>query len=302
MSDDGYFPRETSMLRRVHEQRAVGLFFGQRALCIGALKPLNYVGTALHTKEKLTPFRRLVRTANFFETIFFGTRAEADVVLNAVEKMHARVHGELPQDAGPYPAGSAYDAFDPQLMLWTMAVIADSAEYFYELFVARLSDDEREALWQDYIRFAELFGMPRDAAPGSYPEFRAWFDAEIASDRVFLTDEARYVGAFTAFEIPLPAHLQPSKKVHDLIMMGSIPPVVRKHYGFAWSPARERAFRAMVALSRLPRPFTPEFLRVGYNTRFFATVQATEARRIAHGKPTPQLREDTAAPRTRAAA
>jgi uncharacterized protein (DUF2236 family) len=284
------------MLRQVHEQRAVGLFFGQRALCIGALKPLNYVGTSLHTKERLRPFRRLVRTANFFETIFFGTKAEADVVLNAVQKMHARVNGDLPEDAGPWPAGSHYDAFDPELMWWTVAVIEDSAIFFYELFVGELTDDELEALHQDYVKFAELFGMPRSAAPATYREFREWFDAELHSDRVWLTDEARYVGAFTAFEIPLPSHLQLSKKVHDMIMMGSIPPVVREHYGFEWSPARERAFRAAVALSKLPRPLMPEFLRVGYNTRFFATVQATEARRIRRGKPTPQLREDFAAP------
>ena len=55
-SDDGYFPRSTSILRRVHEERAVGLFFGQRALCIGALAPLNYVGTSEHSNGKLTPF------------------------------------------------------------------------------------------------------------------------------------------------------------------------------------------------------------------------------------------------------
>ena len=46
-------------------------------------------------------------------------------------------------------------------MLWTVAVIADSAQCFYELLVRRLTAAEREALWQDYISFAELFGMPR---------------------------------------------------------------------------------------------------------------------------------------------
>ncbi len=47
-------------------------------------------------------------------------------------------------------------------MLWTVAVIADSAETFYETLVRRLSADEKDALWRDYIRFGELFGMPRD--------------------------------------------------------------------------------------------------------------------------------------------
>jgi uncharacterized protein (DUF2236 family) len=173
MGDDGYFPRSSSMLRRVHEEHLVGLLYGQRALCIGALMPLNYVGTSEHSYAKLTPFRRLVHTGNAFEKIYFGSRAEADRVLAYVAELHDRVRGELPFDAGVTPAGTPYSAFDPELMLWTVAVIADSAQYFYETLVRSLSDGEREALWQDYLRFAELFGMPRAGAPGSYREFRS---------------------------------------------------------------------------------------------------------------------------------
>src|SRR2546423_10074093 len=98
--DDGYFPRGTSMLRRVHEEHLVGLMYGQRALCIGALSPLNYVGTSLHSYAKLTPFRRLAHTGKAFEKIFFGTREEADQVLAYVEQLHETVRGELPEDAG----------------------------------------------------------------------------------------------------------------------------------------------------------------------------------------------------------
>src|SRR4051812_27920846 len=142
--DRGHFPRGESMLRRVHEERLVGAFYGQRALCIGALMPLNYVGTSLHTKAKTTPFKRLAHTGNWFEAVMLGTRAEADVVLGNVHRMHTRVHGELPEGAGPrYPAGTAYDAHGPELMLWTMAVMMDSAEFFYELFVRRLGSEER---------------------------------------------------------------------------------------------------------------------------------------------------------------
>src|SRR5581483_10508427 len=142
--DHGYFPRGTSMLRRVHEHRAVGLMYGQRALCIGALMPLNYVGTSEHSYAKLTPFRRLAHTGKAFETIYFGTRAEADEVLAYVRKLHEKVNGTLPEDAGITPAGTPYSALDPELMLWTVAVIADSAECFYEMFVRELRDSERE--------------------------------------------------------------------------------------------------------------------------------------------------------------
>src|SRR5436309_12245991 len=97
---DGYFPRGRSVLRQVHEEHLVGLMYGQRALCIGALSPLNYVGTSQHSYARLTPFRRLVHTGKAFETIYFGSRAEADGVLDYVHKLHQRVNGTLPEDAG----------------------------------------------------------------------------------------------------------------------------------------------------------------------------------------------------------
>ena len=289
MSSDGYFPRHSSILRRVHEERMVGLFYGQRALCIGALMPLNYVGTAEHTHSKATPFRRLVHTGNAFETIYFGTRQEADKVLAYVEKLHQKVVGELPEDAGATPKGTPYSALDPELMLWTMAVIADSGQRFYELFVRRLTAGEREALWQDYVDFAVLFGMPREAAPPSYPDFRRWFDAKIASDEMYLTDEARYMGYVTAFEIPLPRLNQPAKRVHDLILLGSLPPRVRELYGLRYTSRDRLAFEAATRAVRAARPLVPARLKRGYNTRSFGVVASTERSRLASGHTTPQV-------------
>lgn len=86
--DTGYFPRGSSILRRVHQERIVGLLYGQRALCIGAAMPLNYIGTSEHSYAKLTPFRRLAHTGKAFEDIYFGTQAEADEVLARVRRLH----------------------------------------------------------------------------------------------------------------------------------------------------------------------------------------------------------------------
>jgi uncharacterized protein (DUF2236 family) len=296
MRDDGYFPRGRSVLRRVQEERLVGLFFGQRALCIGALAPLNYVGTSEHSAAKLTPFKRLAHTGKAFESVFFGSRAEADRALEMVAKMHSRVHGTLPEAAGPFPAGSPYSAFDPDEMLWTFAVMADSAQVFYELFVRRLSDPEREALWQDYLRFGELFGTPRDACPPTYPEFRRWWEERLASDQMFLTDEARYMGYATAFEIPLPLSHQPGKRVHDAVMLGSLPPRVRELYGLRYGPREQRAFSAGVALFRTLRRLTPAPLARGSAQRAYDLVAETERRRIASGRYTPQVKSSTTLP------
>jgi uncharacterized protein (DUF2236 family) len=301
-SDDGYFPQATSVLRRVHDERLVGLFFGQRALAIGALQPVNYTGTSQSTGGRERPFRRLVRTANDFEAIFFGSRAEADRVLAKVQRLHLRVHGELPEDAGPFPAGTSYSAFDPELMLWTVAVTAESALYFYELFVRPLSASERDAFWQDYVRFGELFGMPRAVAPPTYAAFLAWWDAKLAGDEMYLTDEARRTGAFVALEIPMPWINQPAKKLHDLVMLGSLPPRVRELYGMPWSAAQARAFPLAVATLRGMRGVAPASVRQGSCARSFALVEQTERQRIERGKPTPQLPPLPSSSRGRAAA
>lgn len=279
---DGYFPRD-SILRRVHEHRAVGLLYGQRALAIGAVAPLNFIGTRLHSHSVDRPFQRLVHTAKAFETIFFGTRDEADEVLASVHRMHRRVRGTLPEAAGAHPAGTPYSALDPELMLWTVAVAADSARHFYELFVRRLAGHERDALWAEYVRFGELFGMPRDVAPASHEELRAYFRDRLASPEAFLTDEARYLGTSILFHIPVPAAQAPAMRVHNLVMLGSLPAPVRRLYGLAYTPAHAIAYRAAVAATRAWLPRAPRRVTRGANTIFFDGVARTERRRMERG-------------------
>jgi uncharacterized protein (DUF2236 family) len=287
--DEGYFPAGRSVLRRIHSERAVGLFFGQRALMIGALNPLAFTGTIEHTRGRLKPFARLAHTGKAFESIFFGTRAEADRTLEWIAGLHDKVAGELTEDAGATPAGTPYSAYDPELMLWTMAVIADSAPLFYELLVDELSEAEHETLWQEYVLFAELFGMPREAAPPTWRDFRIWFQQTLASERMHLTDTARYTGYATAFEIPLPGYYAPAKRVHDLIMLGSLPSRVRELYGLSWSRGQETAFRVTVQVMRRSRPFVPTRVRQGPNAHAYDLVARTERRRIERGEPTPQV-------------
>jgi uncharacterized protein (DUF2236 family) len=289
--DDGYFPRGRSTLRRVQGERAVGLLYGQRGLMIGALHPLNFIGTTEHTYARETPFQRLAHTGRAFETIFFGTRAEADDVLARVRRLHDRVRGEISEDAGPFRAGTPYSAMDPELMLWTVAVMMDSAETFYDLLVRRLTAAEREALWQDYRRFGALFEMPLDDAPVDYPGFREYWDARMAGDELHLTPEAREVGFSTAFEIPMPAIYGPFSRLHNLIMLGSLPARVREEYGLGWSPAHAIAFEAAVATLRASRPLVPKAVRRGLNTESFDLVARTERGRISRGEQTPQLAE-----------
>jgi uncharacterized protein (DUF2236 family) len=287
-----YFPPGRSMARRVHGERSVGLLYGQRALLIGALEPLTYTGTMLSTNAGDHPFSRLARTAKIQETVFLGTRAEADKALAAVHRLHERIKGELPEAAGAHSAGAAYSAFDPELMLWTLAVIADSGRQMYETMARPLSDEEREALWQDYVRFGELFGLPADAVPATYPEFRAWFDGKLASPDLHATAHALEMAPIVAFRQPVPLPARLNLETQNLIVKGTLPPRVREIFGIRWTGAHERAFRSITAAHRRARPAMPRQMRRGRNDYFFNVVTQREKRR--GGTRTPLAHSDAA--------
>jgi uncharacterized protein (DUF2236 family) len=275
------------MARRVHGERSVGLLYGQRALLIGALEPLTYTGTMLSTNSRARPFQRLARTAKIQETVFLGTRAEADAALSRVHRLHERIKGELPEAAGDHPAGAPYSAVDPELMLWTLAVIADSGREMYETMVRPLSEAERESLWQDYVRFGELFGLPRDQVPGSHREFRAWFDGKLAAPGLHATPHALEMAPLVAFEQPVPAVARGNLVIQNLVIKGTLPPRVREIFGIKWSGTHERAFRTVAAAHRRARPAFPRRMRRGRNDAFFDVVSKGE--RLRGGTVTPEL-------------
>jgi uncharacterized protein (DUF2236 family) len=288
MNDENYyFPPGRSLARRVHGERSVGLLYGQRALLIGALEPLTYTGTMLSTKSSEWPFTRLARTAKIQETVFLGTRGEADKALAAVHRLHERIKGELSEAAGAHPAGAAYSAFDPELMLWTLAVIADSGRAMYEAMARPLSAGEREALWQDYVRFGELFGLPRSEVPGSYREFAAWFQGKLDSPDLHATPHALEMGPLVAFEQPVPPAARGNLVVQNLVIKGTLPPRVREIFDIPWSRSHEAAFRSITAAHRRARRAFPYRMRRGRNDVFFDVV--TKGEHLRGGTATPRL-------------
>jgi uncharacterized protein (DUF2236 family) len=285
---DGYFTGE-SLLRRVHEERAVGLLYGQRALCIGAANPLNYVVTAIHSSGRRRPFHLLARRAEMIETIIFGSREEADGALASVNGVHELVKGVLPVDAGQYSAGSQYSALDPELLMWTMAVMADSAQCFFELLIRSLSVSEKEAFWQDYLHLGELLKMPRASAPATHAQFRDWWHERLTSNDLYLTAEARQTGHATAFLIPMPTYASGLRRAHNAVMLGSLPSQVRDLYGLGYTAEDDTRFHRLTKAMRALYRRLPRSLAHGRSSYFYRWVTREEHQRIKHGRPTPHL-------------
>jgi hypothetical protein len=185
----GYFD-ESSMLRRVHRERVVALS-GPRALLMQAAHPLAVFGLLAHSSALDEPYERLARTAETMNTIAFGSREEADRITRRVRAMHRRVRGHLPERVGRYPAGTPYRADDPELLLWVLFTLVDSALVVYSRYVRSLSDDERAAFWEDYKVVGRLFGLAAEDMPDTLDELDSYRARMLAGEELLVTEWAR---------------------------------------------------------------------------------------------------------------
>ena len=279
--DEGYFPRGSSVLRRVHGARIVGLVYGQRALIVQAADPLAFAGLMANTTERSKPFQRLVHTAKIMEKVFFGTCEEADRETGRVQRIHTRVSGRLAEPAGRFPAGSEYRADAAPLLLWVLACLADSAQVTYETFVRPLSDDEREHFWQDYLLVGELFGLDPTQAPATYPEYRAYMEERIASPDLHVLPDALEICRTIIHELPVPAAERPFVQALHFLVIGMLPERLRELYGFEWSGLRQRTYEAMALAHRSGLPLIPRVVRRGSCAFNYDLVAREERRRLA---------------------
>jgi uncharacterized protein (DUF2236 family) len=202
--------------------------------------PLVAAGVVEHSGYDRDLWRRLFRTLRALYFVAFGDRAEAERVGAEVRAAHARVHGTTATELGPFPAGTPYSASDPGLMLWVHATLVYSSLAAYERFVSPLSARERERYYGEMAVMAELFGTPRDVLPPTYSDFCDYFDAQLRSDAITVTEPAREVAA-VILASPLPAPLRLLVPAHRLATARILPERVRRAYGLRWTPLHDVA-------------------------------------------------------------
>lgn len=104
---------------RVHGDFSAMMIGGISALLLQMLHPLALAGVWDHSRFRDDRIGRLRRTARFIATTTFGSTASAEAAIDAVRRVHDRVHGTLPD-------GTPYDANDPALLTWVHVAEMDS--------------------------------------------------------------------------------------------------------------------------------------------------------------------------------
>jgi len=257
---EGHFEGD-SPIRRVNRELVVA-FSGARALLLQAAHPVMFEGFYDRTGGLEDPYGRLARTATIMNTIYFGSRADADALTARVRRIHARVRGVLPEPAGRFPAGTPYAADDPQFLLWTLAPLFESAERIYRLYVGDLDRDARDALWQDYRRVGVMFGLAETEMPDTIEAFDAYYEGMLGGGDLWVTDRARELGRAVVFHPPAPAHMRWLVETVNFVIAGSLPAGIRRGYALSWDPLREGLRRGGAQYTRrVLLPLLPAALR-----------------------------------------
>jgi uncharacterized protein (DUF2236 family) len=234
---------------------------GGRALLMQAAHPLALAGIVEHSDYRHDPWSRLSRTMAAVWTAVYGEPDEAERVGRRVRAMHAKVHGRLRTDTGPFPAGTPYDARDPELLMWVHATLVDTALLMYRTYVGPLASEEQEAYYQDMKHLARLFGTPDSAIPATLADFEAYWRSMLDGPAICVTPEAREL-ARSVLAPPLPIVARPAWELVRLATAGFLPAKLRRGYGFTWTPAHRALLAGSAeAVRRALLPLLPSRIR-----------------------------------------
>jgi uncharacterized protein (DUF2236 family) len=246
------------------DREIVLLLAGGRALLMQLAHPKIAAGVADHSHFKEDPLGRLHRTMRTMWSISFGEISEARLALGQVKNVHRQVHGAL-RPAEPLSAGTPYDAFDEELLLWVHATLIDAAMVGYDLFVRPLSLVEKARYYEDSKKLAYLFDIPPALIPPSFDEFSSYMKRMLTGNAIAVGPTARSL----AEEIlrPRPWILRPGGPWFRLVTAGSLPEGLRTAYGLSWSGREEKMFRLLTRAIRFFLPLVPKSLRIVPNAR-----------------------------------
>lgn len=233
---------------------------GPRALLLELAHPLVAAGVGEHSDFRRNPWGRLFRTLGVMTALNFEPHTRARAAAGHTRKCHTRVHGRLPEEVGPYLAGTPYRADDPLLQLWVLATLIDSVLVTYDLLApgGPLTTAEKAAYYAGAQALGRAFGLPREMMPPTYDDFQTYMDSMLTSDLLTVGKTAREI----CRALFAPRVFGPTVRLASFVSIGLTPPRLREAFGFGWSEAAERRLQRLAGAARRLRRWTPEPLCV----------------------------------------
>lgn len=158
--DPGLFGPD-SVSWKVHGDFSSMLIGGISALLLQMLHPAALGGVWDHSNFRADMLGRLRRTGQFISATTYGSRNDAEKLIERVRRIHEGVHGTLPD-------GTSYAASDPDLLTWVhVAEVSCFLASHLRYLNPDLSEQEQDRYYNEIALIAERLGarnVPRSRA------------------------------------------------------------------------------------------------------------------------------------------
>ncbi len=215
-----------------------------------------FADTAARVKRSIPPIMRTV----------YGSEAANDGL--KVRDFHTGIKGEMPD-------GARYHALNPETYFWAHATFVEQVIYFADTFVRRLTDAEKEQIWQEGKTWYRRYGVSDRILPATYADFEKYWDHMMESV-VIPHRTAQYGVGYVTKGFPKPKAVSPLawklvapvfNPIAAFLTTGGMPPRARDMLGLPWSDRQERRYQRFAAFWR-SRPVNAVWDRLPMSLRY----------------------------------
>jgi uncharacterized protein (DUF2236 family) len=234
-----------------------------RAILLQLAHPAVAAGVHHHSSFRgslLSSFRRLHSTVGAMLSLTFGDTEQMITAAAGINTIHDRVRGRIPSSESHDVAGETYSAHDPDLQRWVHATLLESIPLTYELLVGPLTLRERDRYCSEAAIMEPLLGMPAGWLPRDSAQLDTYMREMLAGGSIVVTDTSRALARAVLYP-PQWYVAWPAFRAMQLLTIGSLPPSIRRAYGFEWRARDVRAFARWTALLRTSVRLLPPLAR-----------------------------------------
>lgn len=252
----------TIVQRRATDVRLFGA--AGYALCLQVAHPTIAAGVRDHSTYATDPWGRFVGTADFVNLVVYGRPEQVAAASTGLRAMHKRIRGTD-------PAGTRYSALEPGAYAWVHATLAEAIVKGHAIFGTRLTPDEKQAFWTEWIRLGTLMGVGRGDLPETWGGFQAYLrcmvDEVLVHNDVIDAVQAKAADATGGSPVPwIPPWMwgyagRPLGRFGAFLARGTLGAELRDKFHVPWSARHEAQFRSIAAASRAAAPLMAPPLR-----------------------------------------
>jgi uncharacterized protein (DUF2236 family) len=229
-----------------------------RAILLQLAHPAVAAGVHDHTSFRgslRSSFRRLHSTVGAMLSLTFGDTEQMITAAAGINMIHDRVRGRVREGDG-----ETYSAHNPDLQRWVHATLLESIPLTYELLVRPLTLRERDQYCSEAAIMEPLLGLPAGWLPRDSAGLDTYMREMLAGGSIVVTDTSRALAQAVLYP-PQWFVAWPAFRAMQLLTIGSLPPSIRRAYGFEWRARDVRAFARWTSLLRTSLRLLPPLAR-----------------------------------------